>query len=53
LPGTALGYQLVGYQCMGQSALGVVAVAADAVELVMRPSPILPEVRTCRRSHSP
>jgi hypothetical protein len=53
VPGTATGYQLVSYSCVGLSAVGVAEVAADLLALVMRPSSFLPEIRTCRRSHSP
>ena len=47
------GYQLIRFVCEGPIATGVSPIEPDMVELIVRPSPIFPEVRTCRRTHSP
>jgi hypothetical protein len=50
--GTA-GYQLLQYRCQGQVAAGIDAVSPQSVDLVLQPSLTFPELRSCRRTHSP
>jgi hypothetical protein len=51
LAGTNPGYQTVNFQCNGQLSLGTAVEAGTQFQL--QPSPTLPEIRDCRRTHSP
>jgi hypothetical protein len=52
LPGQS-GYQLVSYECEGQISRGTVALDPTAADLIAQRSTSFPEVRNCRRTHSP
>jgi hypothetical protein len=52
LPGQ-IGYQLVSYDCQGRISAGTVPVASDGVDMIVQASTSFPEVRNCRRTHSP
>ena len=48
-----IGYQLVSYDCEGQISKGTVAWDPTAADLIAQRSTSFPEVRNCRRTHSP
>ena len=48
-----IGYQLVSYDCEGRISKGTVAWDPAAVDLIAQRSTSFPEVRNCRRTHSP
>jgi hypothetical protein len=50
---TKSGYQLVSYDCDGRISAGTVPWDAGAVDLIAQRSTSFPEVRNCRRTHSP
>jgi hypothetical protein len=52
-PASTTGFAVVSYDCSGPRARPAVTVKPDDVDLVVARSVALPEVRTCRRSHSP
>jgi hypothetical protein len=47
------GYALVSYSCQGPMALSADGVGGTAVPVILQPSDSFPEVRDCRRFHSP
>lgn len=52
-PAGTLGFDVVSYDCSGPMARPAQRVGPELVEIVVYQSLALPEVRTCRRSHSP
>ncbi len=51
LAGTKAGYQTVNFDCNGQ--LSQETAIESSTQFVLQPSPALPEIRNCRRTHSP
>jgi hypothetical protein len=51
LAGTNAGYQTVNFECNGQ--LSQETAIESSAEFVLQPSLTLPEIRNCRRTHSP
>jgi hypothetical protein len=51
LAGTNTGYQIVNFECNGR--LSQETAIESSTEFVLQPSPTLPEIRDCRRTHSP
>lgn len=51
LAGTNPGYQTVNFECNGQISQGTAV--ESSTEFALQPSPTLPEIRNCRRTHSP
>lgn len=47
------GYALVNFVCQGRVAGAPTGTSTRAMTLTLKPSDTLPEVRTCRRTHSP
>jgi hypothetical protein len=52
-PTSGTGYELVSYSCAGPLATQVQLFPPSTISLTLQPSRFFPDVRTCRRSHSP
>jgi hypothetical protein len=53
VPAGTVGFQLLSYQCEGEITHGIDMVSQGSVDLVLQPSLTFPELRSCRRTHSP